>query len=324
MNKLTLQECDKLSKKAADSLKTSLFKLKFSADHLSAASYYQEAAKGYQQLKYFDKSVEVFMKAIESNKKQHDTWSEAQNYEEIARILLLDKDDFTNGLSSLKQASYSYQLAGKGLVAPRLYKELADKLIEGQKTKMAILLLQEAFNETCDQTHDELMRIMLEDVYVKLFDLYCGNEQFVLACEIAEKMVKIHIDYKDKKNKITKNLSRIVMLRIIMNEEYLCQGVIDRMYSNYDSTCGDDIEDIKTLLKCYQTLNKKQFNSTITYSFELYESNLLKKLKAAFDKRSQSLSQNNTQITVNSEVLPKIEELPNNNPNYDPFADDLK
>lgn len=305
MNKLTLQECDKLCRKADDSLKTSVFKLKFSADHLSAASYYQEAAKGYQDLKYFDKSVDAYLKSIQSNKKQHDTWSEAQNLEEIAKIFLLEKDDYTNGIKFLKEASYSYQVAGKGLVAPRLYKEISEKLNEKGKSKNALLLLQEAFSETYDQAHEDLMRVMLEDIYVKLLDMYCLNDQFTLAVEIAEKMVKLQIDYKDKKMKITKNLSRIVMLRIILNEDYLCQGIIDRMYSNYDSSCGDDIEDIKTLLTSYTTCNKQKFNSTITYSFELYENNLLKKLKAAFEKRCLSQSS----ITSTTVDMSKIEEV---------------
>ncbi len=298
MNKLSFQECEKIFKKGESSLKTSFFSLKFSPDYISATSYFQEAAKGFLELKYFDKSIEAYVRAIECNKKQHDSWSEAQNYEEIAKILLFEKDDFTNGLKFLKQASYSYQVAGKSLVAPRLFMELATKLREKEKIKNATMLLQEAFNESYDSAHDELIRIMLEDIYLKLLDLYCLNEQYTLACEVAEKIVKVQIDYKDKKNKITKNYSRIVMLRIIMNEEYLCQGIIDKMYACYDSSCADDIEDIKTLLQSYQTCNKQKFNSTITYSFELYETNLLKKLKAAFDKRFQNY---NTPKVINLE-----------------------
>ena len=187
MNKLTSPECDKLYKKAESALKTSFFQLKFSEDHLSAASQFQDAAVGYKNLKFFDKSIDAFLRAIESNKKQHDTWSEAQNYEEIAKIFLLEKDDFTNGLKFLKQSSYSYKVAGKGLVAPRLYLELSDKLIEKNKTKNALLLLQEAFTESLDQSQEELTRVMLEDIYVKLLDLYCMNDQFVFLLHIVNR-----------------------------------------------------------------------------------------------------------------------------------------
>ena len=313
MNKLSFQECEKTFKRGESALKTSFFSLKFSPDYLSAASYFQEAAKGFLELKYFDKSIESYVKAIECNKKQHDSWSEAQNYEEIAKILLFEKDDFTNGLKFLKQASYSYQVAGKSLVAPRLYMELAMKLREKDKTKYAISLLQEAFNESYDSAHDELTRIMLEDIYIKLLDLYCLNDNFILACEIAEKIIKVQIDYKDRKNKITKNYSRLVMLRIIMNEEYLCQGIIDQMYACYDASCADDIEDIKTLLQTYQTCNKQKFNSTITYSFELYETNLLKKLKATFDKRFQSY---NSPQVINLEEKEQSKESQNKDQNF--------
>ena len=149
-------------------MKTRFFSLKFSPDYISASSYYNEAAKGYLDLKYFDKSIEAFLKAVESNKKQNDSWSEAQNYEEVAKIFLLEKDDFSNGLKFLKQASYSYQVAGKTLVGPRLYLDLSSKLRDKQKIKNAILLLQEAFTESYDTAHDELARIMLEDIFVKL------------------------------------------------------------------------------------------------------------------------------------------------------------
>lgn len=304
---MSLQECEKIYRKAESSLKTSFFSLKFSPDYISGSSYFQEAAKGYSELKYFDKSLDAFLKAIECNKKQHDSWSEAQNYEEIAKIYLLEKDDFNNGLNYLKHATYSYQVAGKALVAPRLFLELAAKLREREKMRNSMMLLQEAFNESYESAHDELIRIMLEDIYVKLLDLYCFSDQFVLACDIAEKMLKIQIDYKDKKNKITKNFSRIVMLRIIMNEEYLCQGIIDKMYAHYDASCADDIEDIKTLFQSYQTCNKQKFNSTITYSFELYETNLLKKLKATFDKRFANFNSTTSTTTQLNEKFETVE-----------------
>ena len=322
MNRLTLLECDKIYKKAESAMKTSIFSLKFSPDYLSASSYYQEAGKGYLELKLFDKSIDAFMNAVETSKKLNDSWSEGQNYEEIAKIYLLEKDDLSNGLKALKQSSYSYQIAGKSLSGPRLYLELSSKLKERQKIKNAILLLQEGFTESYDCAHDELARVMIEDIFVKLLDIYCLNDQFVPACDITEKMIKMQIEFKEKKNKITKNYSRVVLLRLIMKEEYLCQGIIDKMYSSYDSSCGDDIEDIKNLLQYFTTCNKQKFNSTITYSFELYENNLIKKLKAAFDNRSLTLCQNSTK-TENIEVE-DINNEPNKQVDKGDFSDNWK
>lgn len=327
MNKLS-SECDKIFKKAESSLKTSFFSLKFSPDYVSATTYFQEAGKGYLELKNYDKSIVAFLRAAECDKKVHDTWAEATNYEEIAKIYLLEKDDFTNGLKYLKQCSYCYQVAGKAICAPRLYLDLSCKLKEKEKIKNSILLLQEAFNEGYDTSHDDLARIMLEEIHVKLLDLFCMNEQYVLACDITEKMIKMQTDMKiERKNKITKNYSRIVMLRIIMNEEYLCEGIIEKMYSVYDSSCGDDIEDIKILFQYYNACNKQKFNSTITYSFELYENNLLKRLKSAFDKRFISFSQSNMQNANNIDVVEKIDVNVNDfqeKPENSDFADNWK
>jgi len=249
LNKVTIQDCDKAFKNGEKALKTSFFTFKFSPDYLSASINFVEAGKGFYELKQFDSSLNAYIRAIECHKKTNDSWEEANCCEQIARIFLFEKDDFANGSKYLKQASYLYQVAGKGIVAPRLYLETSNKLAEKNKIKYAIYLLQEAFNECSELGYDDLMRVMLEDIHTKLLNLYCLNEQFNLAIDITEKLTKIQIDSKkEKKNKITKNLSRICILRMICNEEYLCEGIIERMYSVYDSSCGDDIEDIKNLV----------------------------------------------------------------------------
>ena len=99
------------------------------------------------------------------------------------------------------------------------------------------------------------------------------------------------------------------------------------MYSVYDSSCGDDIEDIKILFQYYNACNKQKFNSTITYSFELYENNLLKRLKSAFDKRFISFSQSNIQNANNIDVVEKIDVNVNDfqeKPENSDFADNWK
>ena len=113
MNKyLTKADCLNLYEKGVNALKTSYFSLKFSPDHLSAINYFSDSAKGYNNLKLFDKAIEAYYKAAESNKHINDSWAEGMNYLEISKIMLFE-DRNPEGYKILKQASECIKEAGK-------------------------------------------------------------------------------------------------------------------------------------------------------------------------------------------------------------------
>lgn len=298
LNKSSL---DKLFKKGQNELKTSIFKLKFSADHLSAVSYFTDAAKGYKKLKLFKESITAFEEALKCNNKLLDMWSQAQNYEEIADIYIFELNTFLKGWESLQNACMCYKLSGKFTSGIKIYIDFSNKLIDTKNDfKSASVILKQATDDCFDQTQDALIRISLEDCYIKLLDVYCYQSKYIDAVELVEKYIKAQKTMKDEpKHKISKNYLKLGMLRIIIDELYMAEHLIDEMFAVYDSSCSDDIDDLKKLINAFKTNNKKDFNYLMTYAFTLFQSNLLKALKAKFDTISTE-NTNNNNLNVNS------------------------
>lgn len=289
MNSFETQEkkrVDKIFKEAQNDLKTSFFSLKFSPDHLSAVVNFTDAAKGYRKLKLFKEALKSFEEAIKCNKILLEGWAEGQNYLEMAEIYLFDLNNESNGLKCLKNASYAIKLTGKLSMSVKIYIEKADKLLENGNNQLALKILQEAFDDCKENTHDELMRISLEEIFVKILDLLCGIGKFADVAEFIISYIKIQKNLKDeKKYKVSKNYLYLGLIRIIMNEAYLVDSIIDEMFSFYDNSCSDDIDDLKNTAKYFEELNKAKINNLLTYSFSLFPNNLLKAFKKAYDRK---------------------------------------
>jgi hypothetical protein len=314
-NEINSTFVDKLFKKGQSELKTSFFSFKFSPDYLSAVNYFVDAAKGYKQLKMFKESIVAFEEAIKCNKKLLESWQEAVNYSEIADIYLFHLNDFNLGFNALKNSSLSYKLSGKFTSGIKIYLDFANRLKETKNNFVAAeQILMEAYEDCKEHTHDELIRISLEETFTNLFDLLCQNDRMEKAIELIENYIKIQKSLKDeKKYKISKNFVKLGMLRIIINEAYMAENLIEEMYAFYSSDCSDDIDDLKKLIKAFKEGNKKDFTFLNTYAFSLFSNNLLKALKKKFDQKIDQLNinviqnnQGNARI-INSNISGEVE-----------------
>lgn len=300
---------DKLFKEAQSDLKTSFFSLKFSPDFLSAVVNFTDAAKGYRKIKQFKEALKSFEEAIKCNKKLLEGWAEGQNFLEMAEIYLFELNDEVNGLKCLKDASYAIKLTGKLSMSVKIYIEKAEKLIENGKTQLALKILQEAFDDCKENTHDDLMRISLEEIFVKILDLLCGLEKIADAAEFVISYIKIQKTLKEeKKYKVSKNYLYLGLIRIIMNEAYLVDSIIDEMFSFYDYSCSDDIDDLKNAAKYFEELNKAKISNLLIYSFSLFPNNLLKAFRKVYDKKevagvaNQVRNVNLNSVNVNNNI----------------------
>jgi tetratricopeptide (TPR) repeat protein len=303
MNNLNENSVNKIYNEGQNHIKTSYFKFKFSPDYLSAVSCFTDAAAGYRKLKMFNQSLQAYEDAIKCNKQLLESWQEGQNWQEMADICIFDMNDFTNGWNYLKNSSLSYKIAGKFTSGIKVYNDFAQRLIEINRSLDAVKILREAIDDCFEHTHDELIRISLEEVFNKILDVYCQIENFVNAIELIEKYIKLQKTLKNEaKHKISKNYVKLGMLRIIIGELYMSENLINDMFSSYDSSCSDDIDDLRKLNKCFKDGNKKEFNFLVTYAFSLFQNNLLKALKKSFDKsleermNLQDLNLNSNQI----------------------------
>jgi tetratricopeptide (TPR) repeat protein len=302
-----IKDIDKLYKEAEKDLKTSFFSLKFNPDHLSAVVHFTDAAKGYRKLKHFKQALLAFERAIECNKKLNESYAEAQNWLEMAEIYAFELNDTANWFNCLKKASYFSKLTGRIHSGIRVYTEFAHKLLEVQKFSQALDVLREAYNDSKDNLHEDIVRISLEEVSSSLVDLYCQLEKYKDAIVFLDQHVALQKGF-DKKAKISKNYIKMGMLMIITNESYMVDKIINEMYGVYDSSCGDDIDDLRELLKAYSECNKQKFSYSITYAFSLFSNNLLKALKKSFDKRAEEQVVISNSNNVSEPVLVDLNE----------------
>ena len=292
LKQANVAKANKLYKKGEDALKTSYFSFKFSPDYLSAVHYFQEAANEYKQIELYKESIKSYEEAIKCNKQLNESWAQGQNYNEMANIYIFKLNEFDKGWQYLQNACMSYKIEGKFSSGIKLYLDASNKLTENKKYNEASILLKSAFEDCAEQTQDELIRISLEESYSKLLDIYCCLENYPDAIRLVESYIKIQKSIKEeKKYKISQNYLKFAILNIINGEAYMAKHCIDDMYSCYDSSSSDDIDDLKKLINAFETVNKKDFDYLMTYSFSLFQNNLLKGLKKAFEKKIDQSSQ---------------------------------
>jgi tetratricopeptide (TPR) repeat protein len=284
---MEIKDIDKLYKEAEKDLKTSYFSLKFNPDYLSAVVHFTDAAKGYRKLKRFKDSLNAFERAIECNTKLNESYAEGQNWLEMAEIYAFELNETSNWFNCLKKAAYYHKLTGRIHSGIRVLTEFSRKLLEANRYDMALQVLKEAYNDSKDNLHEDITKLSLEDVSNSIIDLLCQLEKFKDAIIFLDSHITLQKGF-DKKAKISKNYIKLGMLMIITNESYMVDKIINEMYGVYDQSCGDDIDDLKELLKAYTECNKQKFNYSISYAFSLFSNNLLKALKKAFEKRVET------------------------------------
>ena len=294
MDNLDIKQVNKLFKEGQNDLKTSLFSLKFSPDYLSAVVHFTDAAKAYKKLGKLEESLNAYEHAIKCNKQLHESWAEGQNWIEMGNIYCFDLNEYEKGIECYNNASMSIKISGKIHSGIKVYSDVADRFIEKNNFELGLRMLIVDYNDTVDNLHEEIIRITLDEICNKMIDNYCKLEKFKEAIIFLNKHINIQKGISgEKKYKITKNYIKLGMLMIIVKEAYMIDNIINDMYSNYDSSCGDDIDDIRELSKAYNEINKQKFNYLITYAFSLFQNNLLKALKKAFDDKS---------LAVNNEI----------------------
>ena len=296
------QDCDKLYNKGMGKLKTSFFSFKFSPDYVGAVDDFNAAAKGFRKLGLSGKSITCFKKAIECNHHLNDFWAEGNCYVSIAEIYFFDLKTPDEGLEALKKACYAYQVSGKFTYAVKSFVTTAERFMENKEYETAEKILKEAFNVCAGNTEDKLIGATFEQIYNKLLDVQCGLNKWVDAISLTQKYIESQLKYPEKDNyRINKTYMKLCILRIINNEEYLCEDIFMKMFNSRYEDTSTDIGDIRKLMDSLKTLNKKNFTYCVSSAFTLFENNLLKGLQVLYKKREEEAKDGGNKIENNVE-----------------------
>lgn len=311
MNK---QDCDKLYNKGIGKLKTSFFSFKFSPDYVGAVDDFTSAAKGFRKLGLSGQSITCFKKAIECNHNLNDYWAEGNCYVSIAEIYFFDLKTPNEGIEALKKASYAYQVSGKFTYAVKSFVTTAERFMENKEYETAEKVLNEAFNVCSGNTEDKLIGATFEQIYNKLLDVECGLKKWGEAISLTQKYIEAQLKYPEKNNyRISKTYMKLCILRIINNEEYMCEDIFMKMFNSRYEDTSTDIGDIRKLMDSIKTLNKKNFTYCVSSAFTLFENNLLKGLQVLYKKKEENAKNednNDENNIINTNINTKTE---NNN-----------
>ena len=285
---LSEKQCDKKYKDGLNDLKTGLFSFKFTKDYFSASSNFTEAAKGYRKLKKINKAIDAFKKAIECNKNQKDFLETACDYAEIGEMQIFDLELIDEGVNSLKEASYNFYVAGRAQNAVKVYTDNANKLMLEKNYKKAEILLKLAYSDCMEHCDDEITAISLEDVANNLVEIYCSMNNFKEAIKILTDYIELQKKTpKCSKYKLSKNMMREAILRIIIGEAYMVDKIIEEMLQHSYEDTNEDIGDLRKLVNSLQKLNKKDFNFCCNCAFNLFQSSLLKALRDLYNQKEK-------------------------------------
>ena len=299
-------DCDKLYKSGTSKLKTGLFAFKFKPDYLGAVDDFTSAGKGYRQVGLPAKAITCFEKAIECNHALNDYWAEANCYQNIADIYFYDLKNANEGLEILKKASHSFQVSGKFSYAVKSYVKTAEKYLENKEYEIAEKILSQAFELCMDNVEDKLIGGTFEEIYNKLLDVECGLGKWREATNFTKQYIDAQMKYPEKDNyRLSKTFMKLCILHIINKEEYLVEGVFDKMFSNKYEDTVTDMNDIQKLMDSLKNLDKKKFTFCVSSAFTLFENNLLKGLKILYKEKEKEKQDeeggNNKNINIENE-----------------------
>jgi len=286
------KDCLTHFQKGKKALKTSFFSFKFSPDYTLAIEEFLQSAKGYLHLNKFQNSIESFLECSKCNKKITDYFSAGQNLLEISQIYFFNLSDIENGILYLKQAVKNFQMSGKFANSIKIIIEIALKFMSNKELKNAEKILLIAYDECISNSEEKLIRISFEDVFNKLLDVQCGLKKYVEAIKMTENYVKNQISNNEDKYKINKNLMKLGILRIIINEDFKLDEIIGKMYQNSYEDTKEDANDLRKVANAIKNSNKKDFNYCVSSAFTLFENNLLKGLMECYKKNEEENSKN--------------------------------
>ena len=261
---MSVKEYDSLFQKGVKALKTSFFSLKFSPNYVEAESKFTAAAKGYLKICEYPKSIDAFKRAVDCQNHLDDPLSAANSYVEIAKIYFFNLKVFDLGVQNLKSATQLFLMSNKFSCAIKQFTDLANTFIEEQNLASAESILKEAFKTCAENIEDNMISSNFEPIFSKLLDIECGMKKWHESIEMTQKYIENQKKFADKNNyRINKNYMKLGLLRIINNESYLIEDIIQNMYQNsYDGT-SEDSADLRKCLNAIETLNKKTSKETI-------------------------------------------------------------
>jgi len=297
---ITEKDCLDHYNKAKKALKTSFFSLKFSPDYTEAIEQFNIAAKGYKHINKFQNSIESFEQASKCNKKITDYFSAGQNLLEICDIYFFNLSMFEKGIPYLKQAVVNYQMSGKFSNSIKIITDIALKFMSLNQLQEAEKILILAYDECLSHSEEKLVRISFEDVFHKLLDVQCGMKKYIEAIKMTEKYVDEQIKLGEDKYKINKNLMKLAILRIIIDEDYKLDEIIGKMYQNNYEDTAEDAADLRKLNTAIKQSNKKDFTYCVSSAFTLFENNLLKGLQDVYKKYEE---ENKNNPNINNVVI---------------------
>ena len=304
---ITEKDCLDHFNKGKKALKTSFFSLKFSPDYPEAIDQFTIAAKGYKHLNKFQNSIESFQEASKCNKKIPDYFAAGQNLLEISDIYFFNLSNIEQGISFLKQAVTNYQMSGKFSNSIKIITDTALKFMSSNQLQAAEKILTLAYEECMSHSEEKLVRITFEDVFHKLLDVQCGMKKYIEAIKMTEKYIDQQIKSGEDKYKINKNLMKLAILRIIIEEDYKLDEIIGKMYQNQYEDTAEDAGDLRKLNNSIKKSIKKDFNYCVSSAFTLFENNLLKGLQDVYKKFEEENKNNpNANNDINNKRIINI------------------
>lgn len=93
----------------------------------------------------------------------------------------------------------------------------------------------------------------------------------------------------------------MIMLRFLI-QKLVFDDMVEVVMKNYSSDITEDVNDMNKFIKCLQNRDTKNFTSLISYSYHLFEKNLLKYFKIAFDKHAKDLTLDRNQFLGEDDI----------------------
>lgn len=291
----SLSDAVKAEKKGDEELKTSFFQLKFSPDYVNAVGYYEKSAKIYRDNKSYQKAVDVYLKAVQCNKKLLESWAEGCNFLSVSEIYFLNLNNEIKGFEYMREAQISFKLANKYHASLKAMTDLSSKLQEYSEEAImpeysiiSLKILREAWNDSINNVDNSVIMASIDSLFSKLLDSYLNESNkcdTLNGVQICNDYLKILDAQKVKKShKFTNLYARMVMMKLMERKFKEAEEFINFAGKYVDSTTRDDVADMKSLISNFKEKREDKIKYLMTYSYHLFERNLLKNLKISFDQ----------------------------------------